>query len=356
MLVPPKRWNNRKYFGAYFTLNGQAPIMKHILTTQSEVVRNAVMPSVLQGLDYLGSIPWRVNKKVFDVICEAWERGLTIGEIPPKNSYEIPEYEDFKREKLNDEKFLAEIRETYAINPDISQTKPSSAGFIEFAPTENTSNVLPYEDFQERIIQRSYRSLKARLDKKNRELHSLRCDMRIKINIADEFKDDIIYFPHQLDFRGRAYPISPNLSHMGSDFCRALLTFSEKKPLGENGFKWLKIHLANLFGNNKVTFEERAQWTDRHWAQIHNSADRPFEEKFWLNAEHPFQALACCFELSAAMRTTNNQPHLYECSLPVHQGELISHCELMKLILMIVLLLIRWIVQWTSTLCWPWKR
>jgi DNA-directed RNA polymerase len=28
------------------------------------------------------------------------------------------------------------------------------------------------------------------------------------------------YFPHNLDFRGRAYPIPPHLNHMGSDMSR----------------------------------------------------------------------------------------------------------------------------------------
>eukprot|EP00961_Rhodomonas_salina_P118328 1592539-Rhodomonas_salina.1 len=31
------------------------------------------------------------------------------------------------------------------------------------------------------------------------------------------------YFAHNLDFRGRAYPIPPHLNHLGSDICRGLL-------------------------------------------------------------------------------------------------------------------------------------
>jgi DNA-directed RNA polymerase len=51
------------------------------------------------------------------------------------------------------------------------------------------------------------------------------------------------YFPHNLDFRGRAYPIPPHLNHLGSDICRSLLTFADKKPLGKHGLYWLKVAL-----------------------------------------------------------------------------------------------------------------
>ena len=36
-----------------------------------------------------------------------------------------------------------------------------------------------------------------------------------KMQVAEEFLDeDAIYFPYNMDFRGRVYPIPPNLNHM----------------------------------------------------------------------------------------------------------------------------------------------
>ena len=66
------------------------------------------------------------------------------------------------------------------------------------------------------------------------------------------FDRQVIYFPMNLDFRGRVYPIPPHLNHLGNDLCRGLLAFSRKKPLGERGLFWLKIQVANLYGNDKV--------------------------------------------------------------------------------------------------------
>jgi len=53
---------------------------------------------------------------------------------------------------------------------------------------------------------------------------------------AEKFKHfDKIYFPYNLDFRGRAYPVPPHLSNVGSDLCRGMLRFSESKPLVRAG-------------------------------------------------------------------------------------------------------------------------
>lgn len=90
-----------------------------------------------------------------------------------------------------------------------------------------------------------------------------------------QFLHDKFYFPHNVDFRGRAYPIPPNLNHIGDDLSRGLLQFDNGKPLGENGFKWLKIHLANLCGFDKASFEDRAAYADEHMEDIIDSATDP---------------------------------------------------------------------------------
>ena len=58
---------------------------------------------------------------------------------------------------------------------------------------------------------------------KNADLHSLRCDMQLKLWVAKQFISDRIFFPSNIDFRGRAYPIPPNLNHLGSDLCRGAI-------------------------------------------------------------------------------------------------------------------------------------
>jgi DNA-directed RNA polymerase len=51
--------------------------------------------------------------------------------------------------------------------------------------------------------------------------------------VADMFKDRAaIYFPHQLDFRGRVYPVTLYLHPQGNDSCRGLLTSARRWQIG----------------------------------------------------------------------------------------------------------------------------
>lgn len=77
---------------------------------------------------------------------------------------------------------------------------------------------------------------------RNRELQSQRCDFVYKLQVAKDLRnEEAFYFPHNVDFRGRAYPMHPHLNHLGADSCRGLLMFADARPLGENGLRWLFI-------------------------------------------------------------------------------------------------------------------
>ncbi|RYH29791.1 hypothetical protein EON65_07390 [archaeon] len=271
MVVPPKPWNSQAFYGAYLHL--KAPLMKYSSRFQVDVVRKANIKPVLEGLDYLGKTPWRVNQRVFDVVLEAESKGMQLGEIPSAVNLVEPKKEDY---------------------------------------------LPPGQEDPSKVNQILYGQMKRRVAKRNAELHSLRQDMRIKLDIAEEFKNDMIFFPHNLDFRGRAYPVPPNLSHMGSDMCRGLLVFAEAKELGETGLRWLKIHLANLCGYNKVPYDQRVAWIDAHMGNIRESALHPLSgEMWWSTTESPFQALAACIELANAYELPD--PTKHKCALPVHQ-------------------------------------
>ena len=185
---------------------------------------------VFHGLDVLSSTPWSINRNVFDVVLAAWNKGDAIADLPP-----------------------AEDQATY-----------------EFPPAPDPLNNDPAE--RNRYTDRVKTVLLAQ-----RSDHAERCKFNYTIEIARAFLHDPFYLPHNLDFRGRAYPISPYLSPVGDDLCRGLLQFSEKKPLGANGLKWLQIHLANVYGYDKLSFMERARFAQDHEADIFDSADRPLE-------------------------------------------------------------------------------
>lgn len=231
MLVKPRPWGKKNEFGPYYQLKTR------LLRTDSQYhlksTRSASMEKVHEGLNFLGELPWRINKRILKVVEEAWLRGITVGEIPSKKDLPYPSLEEFpltESRKLE----IALIREKY-LKKTGRAVKESSSLYDEF----------------------SFNNVVKKIKTKNCELHSLRCDFEIKLKIARQFVDDEFYFPWNLDFRGRAYPIPPNLSVVGADLGRGLMLFSEKKPLGEIGLFWLKVHLANLFGMNKISLDVR---------------------------------------------------------------------------------------------------
>ena len=57
-------------------------------------------------------------------------------------------------------------------------------------------------------------------------------------------KEPCFYFPHSIDFRGRAYPIHAYLNHLGHDVNRGMLQFARAQPLGERGLYWLHLQVA----------------------------------------------------------------------------------------------------------------
>ena len=149
----------------------------------------------------------------------------------------------------------------------------------------------------------------------------MRADFILKLSVAQKNKDETaIYFPHNIDFRGRAYTMHPHLNHLGSDICRGLLKFGETKPLGESGLRWLRIQVANVYGGgvDKLPLDQREQFAIDNIDLVSDAATNPLRGKrWWLNAEDPWQCLAACMELHQACLCPD--PRTFESSLPVHQ-------------------------------------
>jgi DNA-directed RNA polymerase len=224
---------------------------------------------VLQGLDVLGSQSWTINQKVFNVVLEAWNSGEAYPSIPL-------------------------LHESLVLPP-----KPP--------------------DYDTNIQARMKWNLAFKeAEKVYRDNHLRRCLTNYKIEVARMFLGETIYFPHSIDFRGRAYPIPPLFNHIGNDICRGLLLFAEGKELGENGLRWLKIHLASLAGYDRHSFAERIKFVEDNMENIYDSADNPIKGKqWWRKAEDPWQCLAACIELTEAMRSPD--PLKYKSQFPVHQ-------------------------------------
>ncbi|CAK7207106.1 DNA-directed RNA polymerase [Sporothrix eucalyptigena] len=271
MVVEPRPWVSADK-GGFLEYSSQLVRAKDFRKDQKIYAEAAIargdMDQVLKGLDVLGRTAWKVNRPVFDVMLEAWNTGEAIADIPP-------------------------------LAPNIP------------TPEEPDSS----EDPMKRRIW--LRAVKAAENQRS-GLHSVRCFMNFQMEIARAFRDQTFYFPHNVDFRGRAYPIPPYFNHMGADHVRGILTFAKGKALGEDGLRWLKVHLSNVYGFDKASLSERAAFATDNMDDIRDSATNPLRGKrWWLGAEDPWQCLAACMELTAAMELSD--PAQFISHLPVHQ-------------------------------------
>ena len=353
MLVPPTPWSKRNDLSGGYLIT-KTPFLRFRTKSQVNVLTRASVEPLLEGLNYLGSTPWKINKEVYDVVKELYEKGEVIGEIPTREMVPMPQESDcfvprkeLREERMKKYKGQKNNQESNQINPDISDISDidetddpddpvETDGQDEMSAFSSLDYVYDDEDLEESdtdtqagtdesngddelVFDKSVmKYLTKKVKQRNQNIHSLRCDAEIKFSIADRFKDDTFYFPWNVDFRGRAYPVPPNLNHMGSDLCRGILMFAEAKPLGPRGLDWLKCHLCNLFGYNKTDYNSRVQWSNDNLENIFDSATNPIHGKrFWATSEDPFQSLATCIEIYKAIKS--GDPENYQCSLPVHQ-------------------------------------
>jgi len=146
---------------------------------------------------------------------------------------------------------------------------------------------------------RAWRRMAHAVHEFNAKAKSRRLQAAKAMWVADMFeKDDALYFPHQLDFRGRIYAMPMFLNPQGPDHVRGLLMFAHGKPItNQTARNWLAVHGANSYGIDKVTFHERCDWVRKHTTEIRKTATDPMGNvDWWGAAENPWQFLAFCFE------------------------------------------------------------
>jgi len=69
---------------------------------------------------------------------------------------------------------------------------------------------------------------------------------------------------------------------MGADLNRGILQFSDGKRIGEDGLWWLKVHLANKWGKDKLPLVDRAKYSEGMEDIIHRVAEDPSNNLEWL--------------------------------------------------------------------------
>jgi DNA-directed RNA polymerase len=267
MVVRPRRWRSPTY-GGYLTKRHGNRLIKQRNRAYLDEVKNAELQPVYDAVNHIQDSPWKINTRVLAVMEEVWNGGGTLGGLPTREDTPVP-------------------------------AKPDDIDTNEEAKQE-------------------WKKRAAEVYARNAELLSARLSMHQRLWIARKFAPEgEIFYPHELDFRGRVYPmVSGGPTPQGDDSSKALLEFAQGMPLGLDGFRWLNIHVANLFGVDKVPFSDRCAWVTENLDAIIDSGTNPLDgDRFWTTADSPYMALAACIELAEAWQLAD--PTQYVSSLPI---------------------------------------
>jgi DNA-directed RNA polymerase len=209
----------------------------------------------VEALNMIQSTPWRINTDVLEIYRRLWANGGGVAGIPP-----------------------AEVTN---ISPEQAKNR-------------------------EQWINREQES-------------SRRFSVIRTLSVAQEWRDRTMWFPHNLDFRGRAYPLTSYLHPQGDDLCRGLLMFDKALPLGRSGLDAMMIYAANCAGIDKVSHLERRYWLVDNWGRYLKPSPYmfdPFTDRRWMDYDNPAQFLACMIDLNAAF--LSGRPLDHESSLCVY--------------------------------------
>jgi hypothetical protein len=217
MRVPPRPWRSA-VDGGYYTASMafHSPFVKrNDVISCFKKYKGYDFTEKLQQVNSIQSVAYRVNTDVLDSIYAVLEANL-----------EIPFLAVYKEES---QKKLPTVPEQFATD-------------------------------QERAV--FWKSYYNTLTQKESEQSKLRLFSEV-ISLAETYRDEkSIWFPHNVDYRGRIYPLHTSLSPQGTNIARGLLEFSEGKPIGTTeALDQLAHTISNAYGNDKLSILDRRLWS-----------------------------------------------------------------------------------------------
>jgi DNA-directed RNA polymerase, mitochondrial len=208
------------------------------------------MPDVVNSINILQKTEWVINKEVQIVFNKCVDLGLQFGKLP--------------------------------INPNEIELPPKP---IDIAT--NKEALIKWKRMASKVYERRA---------KNKSKHIQVLMIKAEAELLCGF--DGFYNALQFCKRGRIYPKPAMLNMQSADYAKGLLKFKYGKRMGDNdSYGYFAIAGANLFGEvDKGTIQDRVQWIEKHEQKILSVAKTPFDDKWWHQADKPFQFLAWCME------------------------------------------------------------
>lgn len=257
MIIPPEDWTSYTH-GGYVGEN--SPYYKllrlheqmlggrmNIFTKQYlEKLSNADLSSVMTAINSIQKTPWKIDTKVLEIAKQVMALGGGRAGIP----------------SLDPLPLLPELH-----NPTPEQLKE-----------------------HKKKLQSIYKKEASRQGKALRTVAT--------VKTAERFAGyERIYFPCNMDFRGRVYPI-PSFSFQGDDLTKGLIQFADTPPIQDSqAERWFLIAGAEFAGIDKVPFDECVKWVKDNHVNIMGTATDPMGMlDWWGELDAPWEFLQFAFE------------------------------------------------------------
>lgn len=273
MVCKPKEWTgifDGGYLSPYIKRN---KIIKNNDREYLNRLKELFPSKAYEALNIIQETSWQIDKEVLSVMEALWEEGQAIAGLPKRDDDTI---NPFPFPEITKETVLTDYQKEV-----IKKWKRET-----------------YETHKKNVAERSNRLLTSQI-----------------LRIAEQFKGyKEIWFPYQMDFRGRIYPIPVLLHPQGSDIAKGLLKFGKGGKLTDSKARdWFYIHGANMFGYDKASYKDRVKWVEEHREEIIQYATLPLLHRRWTEADKPFQFLSWCFEFYHF----NNNPSEFLTYIPI---------------------------------------
>ena len=252
MVERPVPWQDSIVGGYSSGVFRRRPLVKTKDKGHLELVNGANMPKVYRAINAIQGTPFKVNTAVLEVMQHCWNKNIAVDGLVTAEDAPLP-----------------------AKPVDIDTNKDARREWRRRAARQHFEN--------ER--QRSKR------------LHAMRV-----MSLAEKFKAETIYYPSDCDFRGRVYPMPYFLQPQGPSFARSLLSFDRTTVMTDIGEQWLRIHIANCWGMDKNSYNQRIQWTHENSGMLHAIGLDPIGNMDWTQADDPWRFLAACIEYAGMMK------------------------------------------------------
>ena len=246
MVVQPYPWKP-DVPGGYIRV--RTPMIAKPTQEQTDAIGESDCSDLFEAINALSSTEWVLNQKVLKVMREVWDSGGGVGKMP---------------------------------SADLEPLPPKPAGI------EDSSELLKVWKAEAHTVHSA-----------NAKARGARAEFVQMLAVADVVGEDGMFLPHQIDFRTRFYPIPLHLNHHGNDLPRSLMLFANRRPLTDQGRRWLLINAANHYGHDKLPFDLRVTRVMEMKKMIREVCRDPLGTiEWWSKAENPWQFLASCFSLT----------------------------------------------------------